>query len=124
MFIKNKNDNDYTGVTKSVYHILADRFGYTARISDIWELLRYSFGIEEFELLNPRLYQNGMFESYLLDELIKWQKGEDVNFTDIYQAILTVGDFTGREKLMFDYGNIEERLWAIFLVICNPEMNI
>jgi hypothetical protein len=124
MFIKNKNDNNYTGVTKSVYHILADRFGYTARISDIWELLRYSFGIEEFELLNPRLYQNGMFESYLLDELIKWQKGEDVNFTDIYQAILTVGDFTGREKLMFDYGNIEERLWAIFLVICNPEMNI
>lgn len=124
MFIKNKNDNDYTGVTKSVYHILADRFGYTARISDIWELLRYSFGIEEFELLNPRLYQNGMFESYLLDELIKWRNGEDVNFTDIYQAILTVGDFTGREKLMFDYGNIEERLWAIFLVICNPEMNI
>lgn len=124
MFIKNKNDNDYTGVTKSVYHILADRFGYTARISDIWELLRYSFGVEEFELLNPRLYQNGMFESYLLDELIKWRNGEDVNFTDIYQAILTVGDFTGREKLMFDYGNIEERLWAIFLVICNPEMNI
>ena len=124
MFIKNKNDNDYTGVTKSVYHILADRFGYTARISDIWELLRYSFGIEEFELLNPRLYQNGMFESYLLDELIKWRNGEDVNFTDIYRAILTVGDFTGREKLMFDYGNIEERLWAIFLVICNPEMNI
>lgn len=124
MFIKNKNDNDYTGVTKSVYHILADRFGYTARISDIWELLRYSFGIEEFELLNPRLYQNGMFESYLLDELIKWRNGEDVNFTDIYQAILTVGDFTGREKLMFDYGNVEERLWAIFLVVCNPEMNI
>ena len=124
MFIKNKNNDDYTDIVRSVYHLLSNRFGYTARISDIWELLRVSYGIDEFELFNPVLYQNGLFESYLLDELIKWRNGEDVNFTDIYKAILTVGDFTGSEKLMFEYGNIEEILWAIFLVVCNPEMNI
>mgnify|MGYP003294618066 CR=1 FL=1 len=120
MLIKNKNSNDYTDTVRYVYYIISKKYGYTARISEIWELLRDSFGIKEFELLEPRLITNGSFESYLIDRVIDWQNGKEVNFTDIYKAILEVGDFTGTELLMFDSGNTEERLWGIFLSICTP----
>ena len=46
-------------------------------------------------------------------------KGDEVNFTDIYDAILKVGDFTQSEKLTLDSCNIEERLLGIFLALSN-----
>ena len=124
MLVKNKNDNDYTEIVKSVYHLLSNEFGYLARISDIWLLLARSFNIKEFELIDTRQYQNGQFESYLIDRLIDWKHGKDVNFSEITDAIKTVGDFTSLEKLMFEHGNIDERLWAIYLLIDSPELKI
>lgn len=124
MLVKNKNDNDYTEIVKSVYHLLSNEFGYLARISDIWLLLARSFNIKEFELIDTRQYQNGQFESYLIDRLIDWKHGKDVNFSEITDAIKTVGDFTSSEKLMFEHGNIDERLWAIYLLIDSPELKI
>lgn len=123
-YIKNKNSKDYTDITKSIYNILASEFGYTARISDIWKLLAIACGIKEFELLDFRLYLNGPFESYLVDQLIDWQRGEDIDFTDIKDSILRVGDFTSSEKTILNEGDIEERLWAIFLCICDPTLNL
>lgn len=118
--IKNKNCTDYTGIVISVYKILSLKYGYTVRISDIFQLLKDSFGIKDFEIFDPMYCNIGQFESYLINELIDWQKGLDVDFSDIYRAILTIGDFTESEKDMFRYGNIEERLWAIYLVVSNP----
>ena len=123
MLVKNKNDNDYTEIVKSVYHLLSNEFGYLARISDIWLLLARSFNLQKLELIDTTQYQNGEFESYLIDRLIDWKNGKDVNFTEISDAIKLVGDFTSDEKLMFEHGKIDERLWAIYLVICDPYMN-
>ena len=124
MLIKNKNNTDYTEIVKSVYNMLSIEFGYLARITDIWLLLAKSFNLQNFELINQKQYQNGEFESYLIDRLIEWRNGEDVNFSDISEAILMVGDFTGSEKLMFEHGKIDERLWAIYLVICDPTLKL
>jgi len=124
MLIKNKYSNDYTETFKSVYHLLSIRFGYSAKITDIWVLLSNSFNLQKFELIDTTQYQNGEFESYLIDRLIDFRDGKDVNFSDISEAILIVGDFTGDEKLMFEHGNIDERLWAIYSVILDPEVKI
>lgn len=124
MYIKNKNCTDYTEVVKDTYKLISERYGYTARISDIWKLLQVALGIEEFELLSPEFYQNGEFYAYLIDRQIDWQQGKDVDFSEIYNTILETGDFSQTEKMIFSSSNIEERLWAIYLAICDPAMNL
>lgn len=124
MLIKNRYSNDYTEIVKSVYHLLSAEFGYLARITDIWNLIAKSFNIPELELIDTRQYQNGEFESYLVDRFIDWRNGKDVNFTDISDAVKLVGDFSESEKLMFLHGKLDERLWAIYLTILDPSMKI
>lgn len=123
MLVKNKNDKDFTEITKVVYNQLREKYGnYGARISDMFQLLKDAFGISEFELLNTKLINNGAFESYLMDRQVDWMQGKDIDFGDIYEAILTAGDFTKTERDLFEMGKVEERLWAIYLLICNPEL--
>lgn len=124
MLIKNKESKDYTDLVKFTFNIVKTRLGYAARITDIWRLLQVSLNIDKFEVLDLLHYQNGEFESYLIDQQIAWLNGEDVNFTDIYDAILTVGTFTETEKLIFSNINIEEILWGIMLAITSPESNL
>lgn len=120
MFITKKTDNtEYTYTTLLVEDLIKSKYGYTARITDIWKLLAASISLEKFEILDPKNYMNGPFESYLIDEYIKWINGKEVNFTDIYEAILKVGDFTQSEKLALSSCNIEERLLGIFLALNN-----
>ena len=59
-----------------------------------------------------------------MDRQIEWQKGEDVNLSEIYRALLVAGDFTSQERLMFETGSMEERIWAILLLITSPDLNI
>lgn len=123
MLVKNKDCVDYTETVKITYNLIRSTYGYTARIVNIWEMLKKIFSVEEFELLTPELYNNASFESYLIDRQIDWLNGKDIDFGEIYDAILTVGDFTGEEKRMMNYRKIEEILWGIFLAICNPDLN-
>jgi len=124
MFVKNKNNTDYTDTVKAVYNILSEKYKYMIRITLIFELLKDAFGFKEFDLLDPRLCNNNLLESYLIDRQLDWQSGKDVNFTEIYEVILKEGEFSNTEKLLFKTGNIEERLWAIFLAICSPGINL
>ena len=123
MLVKNKDCTDYTDTTKYTYSLIRNKYGYTARITNIWELLQTALDIEEFELLTPEYYNNANFESYLIDRQIDWLGGRDIDFEEIYKSILTVGDFTADEKRLMTYKNIEEILWGIFLAICNPDLN-
>lgn len=124
MFVKNKNNTDYTDTVKAVYNILSEKYKYMIRITLIFELLKDAFGFKEFDLLDLRLCNNNLLESYLIDRQLDWQSGKDVNFTEIYEVILKEGEFSNTEKLLFKTGNIEERLWAIFLAICSPGINL
>lgn len=115
--IKTKDSKDYTPIVIQTYNILKNNWSMSIRISDIWTLLMDAFFIEEFELLDTKVIMNGPLQSYLIDEQIKWMNGEEVDFHDIADALLTSGDFTCSEKRLFADGNIEERLWAIMLMI-------
>lgn len=123
-FKKTKYDEDYTYTTRTMYKIYSELHGYTARISDIFQMLKESFGIQEFDLFDPKMCNNASIESYLIDEFIKWKDGEPVDFVEIYNALVLAGDFSASEKALFESGNIEERLWAMFLVISDPSLNI
>lgn len=122
MLVKNKDCTDYTDVVKITYNQIRNKYGYTARITNLWEMLRYILFLEEFELLTPELYDNYSFDSYLIDRQLDWMAGKDVDFGEIYESILTFGDFSADEKRMMVYEKIEEILWGIFLAICNPDL--
>lgn len=121
--IKSKNDTDYPEYIKSICSLLRDKYGYAARITDIWDMLLTVFSLNEFDLLDYKFNQNGKFYSYLLDQCILWRKGESVDFRDIYDAILVNGDFTKSEKMLFEGSDILDILWAIFITVNNPEIN-
>ena len=61
MLVKNKDCTDYTDVTKITYNLVRAKFGYSARIVNIWEILRAVLSIDEFEILTPELYNNASF---------------------------------------------------------------
>ena len=121
--IKSKENIDYTEVVKNTYSLVRSTLGYTARIINIWDILKLTLGIDEFEILMPEMYNNASFESYLVNKQIDWMEGRDVDFHEIYEAVLTVGDFTSEEKRLMINRKLEEILWGIFLAICNPELN-
>lgn len=87
------------------------------------EMLKYSFGVTEWSSDQQRDLGGAGFTSYLIDQMIQFKEGKPVDFTDIYESILRVGDFVSSEQRMFELGDIEERLWAIFLVIDDPSNN-
>lgn len=123
-FIKTIEDTDFTQTVRYTYLKLIDKYKNIARITDIFTLLREAFDVPEWILLDTREVQNGNFESYLIDKQRSWIKNEPVNFTEVYKALLTAGEFVISEKRMFEQGNIEEVLWAIFLVITKPELTM
>lgn len=121
--IKNKESNDFSSSAALVCNLIVEKYGYTARITRIWELLQDALAIPKFELLDHREVKPE-FESYLVDRLIDWNTGKDVDFSLIKEAILLAGEFTGKEKLLLRQDDIEDRLWGIFLAVSNPERTI
>lgn len=120
MYKKTKDSRDFTDTAVNVYHRLIQRYGGTARISNMFELFKEAYGIDEYMVLDPKTCQNGPFESYLMDELMVWLNGDEVDMSEIYKSILEAGDFTLNEKRLFEIGKPEERIWAIFLAISDP----
>ena len=121
MYLKNKNSSDYTSQVRVFFNVIDTKFRYSARISDIWALIMTGFGLQQFDILEPQFYNNGEFESKLINYLISWKNGEDIDFSEICELVLSVGDFSKAEKLMFGNNNLEECLWAIFMVIDGKE---
>ena len=119
-FIKTKSDKDYSFITRAVYHQILRKFGSTARITNLMDMLKYTYEIDEWLLYDPKNLQSAMFTSYLIDKMIDFKDGKPVDFTEIYETILKEGDFLNSEKRVFEIGNIEERLWAIFLAVDDP----
>ena len=121
MYLKNKNSSDYTSQVRVFFNVIDTKFRYSARISDIWALIMTGFGLQQFDILEPQFYNSGEFESKLINYLISWKNGEDIDFSEICALVLSVGDFSKAEKLMFGNNNLEECLWAIFMVIDGKE---
>ena len=119
---KTKYDRDFPESVIMSYKIL--RRNGQIRITDFWRALSLVFGVKEFEILNLKSPHAIEFESYLMDVLIEWMNGESIEFGDIEDAIFTFGDFTEMEKLLFESGNLQERLWAIYIYLVDPNINL
>ena len=121
MYLKNRNNIDYTDQVRVFFNVINEKYKYSARVSDIWSLLMTGFGIKEFVLLDPKFYENGKLEAELIDYLISWKNEKNIDFSEIAKLILETGDFTGAEKLMFSNNNLEDCLWAIYMVLDGKE---
>ena len=119
-FIKNINDRNFTPDMLLTYHLLSKKWSYRARVSSIYEMLRDAFGMKEFALHDPRTVRQLELQSWLLDRQIEFMNGEDVDFTEIYEALMIASDFIRSERIDFELGNVEERLWGIFWTIIDP----
>lgn len=120
-FIKNNRDMDFTPAVESTFNLLRIKYGsYAVRVSNIFQLLKDIFGLNDYEMLDPRIINNGILDSYLMDKQIDWMSGKDVDFSEMYKEITNIGDFSKSERDLFEGGKIEEVLWAIYLTVCNP----
>jgi hypothetical protein len=122
-YIKTNQDKEFTDGMRTAYHLVNSHFGTTARISNIFEMFKIAFSLEDYSMLDTRVVQNATLESYLMDKQIEWMSGQPVDFKEVYEALLTAGDFSMSEIRRFELGNAGEKLWAIFLAITDPTNN-
>ena len=120
MYKVTKKNKNYPATTLETFHRVVRDFGGTARISNMFEIWKDIYDIDEFMLLDLRQCQNSPFEAYLMDRQLDWMNGEEVDLTEVYESILTAGDFTTSEKRLFQVGKPEERIWGILLAITDP----
>lgn len=118
MIIENKLDN-LPDITKNIYLKLKEKYGITARATRFLEMFKYALQVDEWVLLDERLILNGQFDSYIIDKTYQFMNGGVIDTREIYDAILTAGDFVQSEKRMFESEQVDEIIWAIFLAITN-----
>ena len=118
-YIINKNITELPEITKVCFNFLKNKYGFTARMSDFIQLLETTFSTK-FELFDPRTWNSQEFLSYLLDRQIDFINGKDIDLAVLHTDILNVYQWTGPERKNFIEGNLEERIWAVFLIITDP----
>lgn len=121
--IKTINDRDYTDIAVNVFNILKSRYGYTLRISRLLEVIKdvFLFGTDLL-LVDLKSCSNGPFDSFIMDRMIDWQQGKEVNFSKIKDEIYNTYQFSSSEKLILETGSIEERLWGFFLALSKAQL--
>ena len=120
MFCKSKKD-PISPPAKVFYDTITEKFSFLARVSRFWEMLPLTFGIPRFEILDLGDFRIGQFENYLIDKMIEWENGMEIDFDEVGQRCLGAGDFTGTELLLMSGVNLSLRIWALFLAITFPD---
>ena len=121
--IKTINDKDYSDIAVNVFQVLKSRYGYTLRVSRLLEIIRdvFLFG-SELLLVDIKTCSNGLFDSFLMDRMIDWQQGREVDFSKIKDEIYKTYQFSSSEKLILETGSMEERLWGFFLALSKAQL--
>lgn len=105
------------------YMTLKKKYGvYGARISDLILMLELLHGGERFELFDTRTWNPGDFVSYLMDIQLKFMSGESIDLVTLHDDILKVYQWTIAEKKRFINEVIEEKIWAIFKYVIDPNL--
>ena len=114
-------DTELTEPVKIFYMMLKKSYGVNGRITDLIQMLEKLYG-DKFELFDPRTWNTSQFSSYLMDQQIKFQNGEALDMVVLHDDLLKVYDFTGAEKKRFINESIEEKIWAVFKFVTNPNL--
>lgn len=121
-FIVNRN-TELTDHVKLYYSLLRRSYGQTGRITDLIQMLE-KLSQNKFELFDPRTWNTSQFSSYLMDLQIRFQNGEDLDMVILHDDILKVYEFTLSEKKAFIDEIIEEKIWAIFKYVVDPNLDL
>lgn len=116
---KNKNSTDFTPTVVSINNMIVEKYGVTARITRIWEFILDLLSKPEFDMMEIKEV-NPLFESWIVDTLIDWNNGKDIDFTEIRESILRAGLFSPKEKQLLSQDEMDYMLWGIYLAISNP----
>lgn len=116
---KTKNSTDFTPTVIAINNVIVDKYGVTARITRIWEFLLDIMSKTEFDMMEIKDV-NPLFESWLVDTLIDWNNGKEVDFSEIRDSILKAGTFSAKEKYLLSQEEMNYMLWGIYTAITNP----
>ena len=120
--IKTIDDVDYTEAAKDSYNYLCHRFSpFNRKVTNILEMLKSYFQVDEWQALNERNSMNGMYDSTITDRMIDFMNHRPVDFTKLVNLTMETYTFVGREKRAFVLGKIDEVMWGIFLSIVDPK---
>jgi hypothetical protein len=120
--IKTIDDVDYTEAAKDSYNYLCHRFSpFNRKVTNILEMLKSYFQVDEWQALNERDSMNGMYDSTITDRMIDFMNHRPVDFTKLVNLTMETYTFVGREKRAFVLGKIDEVMWGIFLSIVDPK---
>lgn len=117
-------DTELTVPAQTYYMMLKRKYGssFTARITDIIQMLAVLYDVKEFELFDPRTWNSGLFASYLLDNQMKFMSGEPLDMVVFHEDLLKNYNWTIAEKRRFINETIEEKIWAIFKFVIDPTL--
>ena len=116
---KTKNSTDYTSTVIAINNMIVDKYGVTARITRIWEFILDILSKKEFDMMEIKDV-NPLFESWLVDTLIDWNNGKEVDFSEIRDSIIRAGIFSSSEKYLLSQEEMNFILWGIYTAISNP----
>jgi hypothetical protein len=119
MMKKNKNSTDFTPTVVAINNMIVEKYGVTARITRIWEFLLDIMSKTEFDMMDIKDV-NPLFESWLVNTLIDWNNGKEVDFSEIRDSILKAGTFSAKEKYLLNQEEVNYMLWGIYTAITNP----
>ena len=122
--INEGNIDSLSPTFRATYVTIRDKWGYSARISFLMEMIRFSYGISECDIFDPREINNSLLESKMMDFYIDFINNRSINFLEVWNEIKKECQFSSREIDLIESGNIDERLWAIFNVLSNPNLEI
>lgn len=109
---------------KGTYITTRDRWGYTARISELLEMIQFSYGIDEWEFLDTRTVNNGEIQGKWMDSLLEYKSGKGIDFGKIWEDTKNSFQFSTRELNLIETGEIDKRLWAMFTVLVDQSLPI
>jgi len=123
-----KHRNDIENISSSadiIFRLLSYSYnGMPARISDFWTILFKTFNIKD-----PKDYidywdqKTIFFDSYLIDVYSKWLRYEEVDFSELQEKVLSNIESSSARFEFTNPGDFQDRLWAIFLFLSDPNLN-
>lgn len=109
---------------KGTYIRIKNRWGFTARISALLEMIQFSYSIEEWDLVDRAQVNNGELVAGWMDSLINYRDDKPVDFGEIWETIKGTLDFSNRELTLIETGSVDERIWSIFTYLLYPNLPI
>jgi hypothetical protein len=75
--------------------------------------------------MNYKEVINGSFESYLIEKINDFKGDKGADFTEVKESVFKAGDLSHDELIMFERGEIEHALWAIFILLTSgPDLDL